>query len=216
MATYDLSLVRSKVRDRLDDPNYDAAVIDGFINDTQREVLNTYTFPFMESTFSGTLTAGYDSYEFPLDAQSVISFRVTAPDEDSRFLQFMEFREFDQKYPDPAQADPGRPEKWTSISGLFKIYPVADEDYELDLRYIKKPDELTADSDVPEIPEAFQEILVLGAHARVLVREDQITASQIVKREMRELTADMVKRLTLRQTGEPYVMRTGRMRRGRL
>lgn len=203
---YNLASIRERVRERLDDDTYDGDVIDQFINDTQRQTLNTYSFPFMETTFSGTLASGASTFLLPDDAQTVISFRITAPDEHAGFLEYMEFREFDKRFPDPTSADPGIPFVWTFVNNTFKVYPKTDQVYELDLRYLLKPTELTGDTNEPQLPESFSEILVLGAHQRCLERDDSYNEAQVVEQKVEQLVEDMLGRLVTRQIGRPHIM----------
>ena len=209
---YDLADIRTRVRNRLDDTTYDAGVIDEFINAINRQTLNSYVFPFMEKTFSGTLAMGASTFLLPVDTQTVISFRITAPDESAGFLDYLPFREFDQMYPDPGAVAGGTPIAWTFVNNNFKVYPKTDQVYELDLRYVKKPVELVNDTDVPDLPESFSEILVLGAHQRALERDDSYNEAQVVEQKVEQLVEDMVGRLVTRQIGSPHVMGTGRKR----
>lgn len=209
---YNLQDLRDKVRRRLDDESYEASVLDQFINDTQRQTLNTYSFPFMEKTFSGVLAEGASTFNLPADTQTVISFRITAPDDAAGFLEYLPFREFDKRFPDPSAQAGAKPQYWTFVNGTFKVHPKTDEPYELDLRYLVKPIELVEGTDVPQIPEEFQEILVLGAHQRALERDDAYNEAQVVEQKYDQLVEDMVKRLVTRQIGSPHVMSTSRMR----
>lgn len=211
---YDLIGLRAEVRNRLDDESYDSGVLDQFINDTHRQVLNTYSFPFMEKEFSGTLLSGASTFQLPTDAQTVISFRLTAPDDAAGLLPYMAFRQFDETYPDPGSSNPGKPIVWTFINTDFKVHPKTDQVYELDLRYLKIPTTLTGDTDVPDVPEEFKEILVLGAHQRALERDDAYNEAQVVEQKWDLLVEDMVRRLVTRQIGSPNIMRTSSMNTG--
>ena len=208
---YDLETLRTKVRNRIDDTSYESTVIDQFVNYAQRQVLNTYVFPFMERTFVGTLVADANTFLLPTTAQTVVSFRITAPDDSAGFLEYLPFREFDKRFPDPSSATAGKPQFWTFVNNTFKVHPKADQVYELELRYVKKPDELVDGTDVPEIPEAFSEIIVLGTHQRILERDDSYNEAQVVEQKFDQLLEDMVQRLVTRQIGKPHIMATGRM-----
>lgn len=78
---YTLASIRQRIlEDKLDDEAYPASVVDRFINDTQREIFNTYELPFTEKTFRGSIAPGGLSYELPNDVQVVQTLKVTITD----------------------------------------------------------------------------------------------------------------------------------------
>lgn len=207
-----LSAIRTEVLNKLENSDFDSTTVNSFINQTHRQILNKHRFPFMEDTFSGTLTSGQYIYDLPTGAQELITFRITAPDANAIDLtdRFMPFREYDDKHPDPTQDNSGQPESWTMISNKFYIYPTPDQVYTLDTRFIKTPTALTSDSDVSDVPEEFQELLVLGAAARALERDDYPDEAAVYRAQFDEMLIDMVSRYSTRQIGGPTKMRSPR------
>ncbi len=64
---YILAGIRSRVQlDKLDDEEYDASIIDNFINDTQRDIFNECELPFMEKI----------SKEYPPQQLTVLSIET--------------------------------------------------------------------------------------------------------------------------------------------
>lgn len=203
---YQLSTVRTAVQNRLDDSQYSTVVIDQFANDVNRDVCNSRQWRFMQKLFSGTIETDSSSYDFPDDYQVPFSFRITAPDNSSSFLQYMSFEAFDQAYPDPSSAVAATPIIWYPFANTFNLYPTPDQNYTVDLRYLKSPAVLTADADVPDIPEAFQEVLVLGIYQKCLERENQIWQAQAIQYQYVSAVTDMVKRLQTDAFGSSIVI----------
>ena len=67
------------------------------------------------------------------------------------------------------------------------------------MNYVKRPETLENGLDVPEFPEEFQEILVLGAAAKAHQKKDRYDFAQILLNEQVDLQRDMVHRLITRQ-----------------
>lgn len=73
---------------------------------------------------------------------------------------------------DLATGATGTPRYWTWAFGGILFYPVLDVDYAIRFDYTKNVVPLVADSDVPLVPEAYDDILVWGAVARSAVRQN--------------------------------------------
>jgi hypothetical protein len=81
---------------------------------------------------------------------------------------YMPWRTFLQTYPVPGQNTPGKVTNWTSYAGNIMLNCPSEDEQTLTMYYIKKPITLTVGTQVPEIPEEFSELLVLGAYIRCL------------------------------------------------
>lgn len=204
--------VKTEVLNKLDNQDLDATTVNSFINQAHREVLNKHRWPFMEKTFSGTISASTHIHSFPADAQQIITLRITAPDSDAIDLtdRYVDFREFDDRHPDPTQDNEGVPDEWTMSAGNFYLWPIPDQAYTLDTRYIKKPTDLSTDGTELDIPEEFQELVVLGAAARILERDDSPDEAAVLRAQFDMLLQDMLLRFSQRQTGRPMVMRSNK------
>ena len=212
---YTLADIRDRVQtDKLDDTGFDPDIIDGFINDTQRLIFNTYELGFQEKIFAGTMSAGGYIYTFPSDYQQAQSMVIAGANNFKKDLTecYVDFRDFNAMYPTPQFNDEGAPSVWTIYEGKIFFDRPTDQDYNLSLFYLKTPDELDADADVPEIPEEFQEVLVLGAYYRCLGRNEDFDQAAYVKNNEYQPQVDlMVARLGKKQTGNPTTMRLPRV-----
>lgn len=205
--SYDRSTIRTRVQQKLDDTSFDATKLNQFINDAQREILNARRFTFMEREADVTTTSGSTALTgVPTTMQIPLSLKVYTPVGNATFLTYTEYEDIDQRMPNVSIAGNTPPSAWT----IFNLTPIlvyqADGTYTLKLKYIKTPDELTTDASVPEIPEAFGELLVLGAYKRALLFNDENAKAQLVQQDIDKLTEDLDAR-SRRQMGTPHIMK---------
>ena len=215
---YNLKGIRDQViLDKLDDESFDPATVDRFINTVQRRIFNTFELPFMEAVFSGVLPAEQRIFVFPPDVQSVKGVVITAPTGEQTNIteKQLRYKDFLTKYPTPANNTPGPINEWMSFAG--KIYTSAPTDvaYQMDTFYTKKPKLLVADTDTPEIPEEFQELLVLGAYELVLKRNEDYDLAAVIRDEYREQLDLLVDRYGLRMGDGGITMAQPRARKVR-
>ena len=204
--------IKTEVLNKLDNQDLDATTVNSFINQSHREILNKHKWPFMESTFSGTLTASTYIYSLPTTAQQLTTFRITDPTANTIDLtdRYTPFRDFDARHPDPTEDNEGTPDEWTMIGNKFYVWPVPDVVYTIDTRFLKKPTDLVADSTELDTPEEFQELIVLGAAARILERDDSPDEAAVLRAQFDTLLQDMILRYSIRQTGRPMVMKSNK------
>lgn len=209
---YNLVGLRQRVRiDKLDDEEFDSSVIDNFINDTQRDIFNEYELPFQEKIFQGTVPAGSTMFQSPSDlAQLQSQTMVDVPG----FSQYkMKWRDFFTAYPDNANQTPGKPSNWTLYANNFIFDKPTDADYTFTLFYIRKPKLLAGDTDVPEVPEDFAELLVLGAYIRVLKRNEDFDQAAYIQNDYDRLLDLLVARYGFREADGAIKMKNQQIRR---
>lgn len=206
---YTLGQLVTDVRNKLDDSNFDATLIKEFINDAQRYLVNKHRFKFMEGTYSGDLTIDQFSYDLPSGVAEVETFRITDPANEEIDItgNYLNYKEFDSQFPDVLADDNGEPHWWTIREGNFLVYPKPDQAYTIDIRYQKDPTALSADADVPDVPERYKELLVLGALVRAHKFNDNYDLAQAEQVMLEEQILDVVARTYTRQTGRPHIMR---------
>ena len=209
---YNLVGLRQRVRiDKLDDEEFDSQVIDNFINDTQRDIFNQYELPFQEKIFQGTVPAGATMFQSPSDlAQLQYQTMVDVPGFSNNKLKW---RDFFLNFPDNANAEAGKPSAWTLYAGNIIFDKPTDADYTFTLFYIRKPKLLKEDADVPEIPEEFAELLVLGAYIRVLKRNEDFDQAQFVQTEYDRQLDLLVSRYGFRESDGAIKMKNRQIRR---
>lgn len=207
---YQLSTLVTNVQTKLDDTGFSSATIVQFINDTQREIFNTYRLRFMEKQASFTGTAGQASIgSLPADYQVAIDLRITSPINVATKLQFIDYKELDQI--DPANNLTNLPRYAYEFGTVLNTYPTASSILTYMLRYWAIPTELVADGDVPQIPAEFQELLVLGAFKRCSQLNDSYDEAAVVQvNDFDPLLQRMVQRFAVRRHDGPLTMKTNR------
>ena len=204
---YNLGTVRTRIQQKLDNTNFDTSKLNQFINDGQRDILNTRRFSFMESETSLTTSSNDDALStLPTDFQVPLTLRIYSPTNNSSILSYIEYEDFDVVMPNPNLAGTTIPFAWYIFDGTPKVYPKADSSYTIKMRYIKKPTELTSDSDTPDIPEEFSEVLVLAGYKRALEHDDDYDQAQIIQLQVDDKINQMDERYS-RQKGLPHIMR---------
>jgi len=201
---YTLADIRNRVQvDKLDDEEYSSSIIDNFINDTQRDIFNECELPFMEKIFSGTIPVGSTIFAFPTDLAQPQSMVVVSPTGVARDIESgeMEFRDFNRAYPVPTINTPSEIRNWTLYGGKMLLSAPTDVEYILSTFYIKKPVLLSSDTDVPELPEEFEELLVLGAYKRVLERDGDFDLAASINVEYNNLLTLLISRYGFRKNG---------------
>lgn len=203
---YTLAGLRQRVMiDKLDDEDFDPEIIDNFINDTQRDIFNQFELPFQEKIFSGVIPAGSTMFQLPADLAQVQSHSIAG------VRNFMNnkarFRDFFYSYPDAVNEEPSQPSVWTQYAGNILLNAPTDKDYTLNTYYIRKPKVLDQDTSVPEIPEEFSELLILGALMRVHDRnEDSDLYDKVSAQYDRQLTL-LAGRYGFRDSSGPIKMK---------
>lgn len=211
---YTLAGLRQEVLvDKLDDDGFDASIVDRALNRAQQDVFNQFELPFQEKIFVGTIPINSKMIQMPADLASAQSYVVTSPDGKQMDIgnRYIPFREFNRIYPTPGNNTPGQIGHWTLYAGNMLTSAPTDQTYTLTVFYIKKPDLLVNNDDVPEIPEEFSELLVLGAFIRILKRNEDydLAAQQEVEYE-RQLTM-LVNRYGFRKSDGPIKMQNSQV-----
>lgn len=208
---YNLAALRKRIAiDRLDDEDFEPDLIDRFINDAQRDIFNKFELPFQEKIFSGQLPVGVNMFQLPSDVASVQSRVVTSPDGSQRTIDngYMRFKDFNRNFPTPANNQPGPINYWTLYANSMITSCPTDQEYTLDLYYLRKPKTLVEGTDVPEIPEEFAELLIMGALKRIYFREGDEDELTWANAEYTRLETLLTNRYGSRQKNGPTIIAT--------
>lgn len=212
---YTLSGLRNRVLDdKLDDIEFDSDIIDNYINDTQRDIFNRSELSFQEEIFSGKIPTGYTIFKFPANVALPLSQVITSPDGSQKDMKssYTDFRTFNSLYPTPANNDAGDINCWTLFGGNILMARPTDKDYDMTIFYIKKPTKLENDADVPEIPEEFSELLILGAYMRALKRNEDWEEADNIEAEYEKQLLLLASRYSGRQQNGPIKMKNRQIR----
>lgn len=208
--SYTLAGIRQRVLiDKLDDEDFPVEVLDGFINDAQRDIFSEYQLPFTEKIFTGNLPTGANMFQFPDDVSSLQAIIVTDNEGFTQDIKdnFMTFRDFNTLYGAAATAQARQPHRWTLYGGNMIMSAPTDKEYFMTIYYNKVPQDLFAEIDVPELPKEFEEALVLGAFYRVQFREGDSDEALVTKSEYQRKIEQMVVRYGFRINSGPIRMK---------
>lgn len=207
-----VSTYKTWVKNRLGDTSFDSSILTQFANDTNREICDLADWPFKETAFQGTVDGTSAIYDFQSDCQSLINLILVDPNNNAVFLKYIQYKEFDQLYPDPTALTPAQPTIWTTFGSTFQVGPAKpDQTYTLLQRYIKNPTTITTDSETVDVPDEFSEVFTLGMLRRAQATNDQYDLAQLTSQEFDIQIERMKQRLLRRQTGE--LARMGRSRK---
>lgn len=211
--SYTVNDLYLRVQRKLDDPDFSLAALLDFLNDTEREVFNRYRINIQESQIDTiTTTAGVRTLSgLPGVAGAgavaqYISLRVILPVNYAHEIPYMEYEDVDVVYPNYQLLGQGPPIAWFIFDGTPSLVNNADKVYTLSAKYTVQPTELVNPTDIPNIPEEFSEITVLGMYARALEFNDEYDEATAVRQQFAKLCADYVDS-TRRQAGTPHQMR---------
>lgn len=213
---YNLAGIRKRVLvDKLDDDEFDPDVVDNFINDTQRDIFNQYELPFQEKIFSGVIDPGLTIFKFPTDVAQIQSQVITSPIDGVQHdlsNSYMDFRTFNKLYPTPANNQAGAIRAWTLYGNNMLTSAPTDQEYTMTIFYIKKPTALKQGTDIPDVPEEFSELLVLGAFQRIQERNEDYDQAAVTEQRYNNLLNMMVARYGFRRADGPIVMKNQQRR----
>lgn len=204
--SYTLGAVTTRVQQRVRDTGFSSTEIHSYINDTQRDVFNEYRLPFMEASQAYTVASGVADITNGSGLPTNYVQAIDLLNSSGELIPNVDVRELDQNL----TSDTDSPVCWYYYAETINVHPTPTDDYDVTLRYYKRPTELSGDSDVPEVPSEFEEILVVGAAYRVMQVKDNYDQAGILQNKYDELLDKLVQRYSQAQVGKPTVMRINR------
>lgn len=181
-----------------------------FVNRMYLQLARSFRFHELEFTDTGSATvASTATVAIPTNAREIISVRDTT--NEHKLLK----RDIDW-YEGMDQADAeGVPEVWLRYGSNLVFWPTPDAAYNLQIRYMKLPDEMSSDSDEPVYPVDWHEVIVLLAASRAGYWLGLDTKAMNFKSEAVGLIAGLTEDYAMdrmHSTGQMAVQRTRRSR----
>ncbi len=205
---YTLATIRQSVRDYLDDDEYSAALIDQAINDYQQELFFNYDLRLAETRATVALSASSSTAPLPDGWYKNIALYNITTDHYRDLTPYERDADLFQRDYIDVTPDTAAPLDWCVFGNNFEFQAPADQDYTLRCLYLKYPDLLTNDSDIPVVPEQFREMMKLGAVERLFRREDEYGLSNSERVILSGMETSFVKRYGRGQvSSKPHVMR---------
>lgn len=194
-----LEYMRDLVRNRLDDEDFEESFLDAALNQAQWKILNKRKLTFQEKSQTATLLTGTNTVTYPTDIKDLIGLRVIASGIQSYDIteNYMDYADFQMANYDSTVGESTAPLHWTTF-GNQVIFPAnADKDYTITFDYVKKSGKVNGVSVLSfDIPDEYEELLMIGAYMRIAKREDDYDVKQQEKIDYDELLTDLISNYT--------------------
>lgn len=168
---YNLLDLTTNVQDDLKDTSFSATRIRRYLNHGQRVIFATHDFKFCEALTSGTLTIADTTITLPATHENTIKLALFDPTDAKQWYEFDEDnflnpRDFFNSYPQASAQDNNLPHYWTEYGGLLYLNLPVDKAYDYTIWYYRTATAMSSDTDVPDVPETFRELLEMWADYR--------------------------------------------------
>jgi hypothetical protein len=205
---------------QISDPNVDTTVTGNALIDAEQEIFNKFDLTLNSATQSNTVAINTNTpaSSLPSNLQRIRNISITAPLALAGSLKnnYLDPDAFDEQCSAYKQtiANPLVSTPWTYYAGGVLTWGnLADQAYTILIRYTKYVPILSADADVPTIPQAFRELLMLGAKIRVYEIKEDFDFAQQFQNRYADLLQDFLTRYSHRQVDAQA--RIGQTNRGR-
>lgn len=206
--------LRTIVRSELDDDSYDSDVINRAANWFIDEVCNNNHLRRMEASEELNADTGDTEMELPDDMKTMISLYLTTPQVYDMKKDYLAYDDFMQSHADFASATSAQARQWTDFANGVRFAAPLNAAHVFNCDYLRKPVAAEDDEDEYDWPDGYDELLVFGAWARVVEREEDYEIASQKRDLMAGLRTAFIKNESRGQikTGG-NVIRTGRHRR---
>lgn len=194
-----LDYMRALVRGRLDDEDFEEDFLDSALNQAQWKILNKRKLTFLEKTSVQTLTAGTDTVAYPTDIKDLIGIRVSAVGVRSYDIteNFVDYADFQLQNYNAISSAPTQPLWWTTFGNNMLFPALADKDYTITFSYVKKSSRVDGVTvNTFDIPDEYEELLMIGAYMRIAKREDDYDVKAQESLDYDALLTDLISNYT--------------------
>ena len=204
---YTFTGLKTKLATQIGDPSLDSTVMGDALNYTEQSIFNTFELTLNSATQTNAVASGANALTtaLPTDFQKVTSLYITGPvgRESDITEQFVSPKEFRKQFPSVTIASPLN--YWTLFTNI-EFSTLADTNYTILLDYIKSVPLLSADADIPTIPQSFEELLMLGAKMRVYEQKEDFDYAGQFQARYSDLLEAFVSRYSTRQVDAQFVI----------
>jgi hypothetical protein len=165
----DLAELRTLCVSWLDDPNqgyFTAAQLNVFLNNAQRQVQKILIQSFESRYVHGVQTstvANQAFYQVPTDFLKVNRFSVIQAGTNEANEDFTDLQYITPNQESRVLVRSGSPGFYTILNNTFKLLPVPSQVWTLRLYYTYRITDMTQDTDEPDVPEEYHEMVALYA-----------------------------------------------------
>lgn len=212
--SYTLNDLQTKLKTQVGDPNLDPTVTLDALNYTEQSIFDTFDLTLNSAQQTNAVAAGANvlTSALPDDYQRLSSLYIASPVPLAEDLTdyFLKVKDFRTKYPASGYFA-GPLKEWTFWTSI-EFSTLSSVDVVVKLDYIKTIPLLSDATDVPTIPQSFEELLILGAKIRIYEqKEDFDYAGQFTNRYA-DLLEAFTTRYSTRQVDNQIVIPGARTR----
>lgn len=206
--------LKAKLETQIGDPNLDSSVMGDALNYTQQAIFDTFDLTLNSATQTNAVAAGANvlTTALPTDFQRTSNLYITSPVALARSLKnyFMPVADFRETYPNSGTYT-GPLQEWTYWTSI-EFALLADIAYVVKLDYIKTIAIMSADADIPTIPQSFEELLMLGAKIRVYEQKEDFDYANQFTNRYADLLEAFTTRYSTRQVDNQVIIPGARRR----
>lgn len=165
----DLAALRTLCVSWLDDPSqgyFTPAQMNVFLNNGQRQVQKILIQSFESRYVHGVQTstvANQAFYQVPTDFLKVNRFSVILAGTNETNEDYNDLQYITPNQESRILVRTGAPGFYTILNNMFKILPIPPQVYTLRLYYTYRITDMVLDTDIPDVPEEYQEMVALYA-----------------------------------------------------
>lgn len=204
---YTFGELKTKLLTQIGDASIDSSITADALNYTEQSIFNTFEVTLNSDYQANTLATGANTLTtaLPTDLQKITALYITSPSARASDLSecFVSPKEFRKQYPLVTQS--GTPDYWTFWTGV-EFSTLADQDYGIRLDYIKSVTLMSADADVPTMPQTFEELLMLGAKIRIYEQKEDFDYAGQFQTRYGDLLEQFISRYSTRQVDGQFVI----------
>lgn len=208
----------SKVRGKLGDTSFDEGLITDAANWFINQLFTNTATRMMEETDTLTPSAGDTTVDMPDDFQTLITLNLITPNPPGPYELkdfHMEQIDFMKKWPGWETYPAAHLRDWTDFNNTIRFSAPLLADTVIAIDYLRQPALMVNLTDTCELPDIYQELVVLGALARCMdTNEDYPEASQELANLSPLITSFIANEARGQMRTGPVIMRSNRRRGG--
>lgn len=212
--SYIFTDLKTKLQTQVGDPNLDDTVAGDALNHSQQEIFGKFDLTLNSGSQTNSVTAATNTLAsaLPTDFQRVSSLYISSPAALAADLTpyFLKIKDFREQYPNAGTYT--GPLQWWSYWTSIEFSTLASATVTVKLDYIKTIPFLSAGSDVPTIPQSFEELLLLGAKIRIYEQKEDFDYANQFTNRYADLLEAFTSRYSTRQVDNQIVVPGSRTR----
>lgn len=200
--SYILGDLQTKLQTQIGDPNLSSTITLDALNYTEQSIFNTFDLTLNSAQQTNTVTSATNTLAsaLPTTLQKITNIRITSPTTATNNLKkyYLSPDAFREQFPSTALQGTGPLSYWTFWTSV-EFANNADQTYTLSIDYTKSVTLLSNSTDVPTIPQSFEELLILGAKIRIYEQKEDFDYASQFQNRYADVLESFVTRYSTRQ-----------------